>query len=144
MLIRGSRLIGQMLLVSFDGPVVTPAVRTLIEKYYVGNFSISRKNIRGASNDSVALRRATFLCALCHKPEHWMRRDTDEHRCRPALQPHQRAPEDCPGRRLPAAAAHRHRPREWHGESPMKPACESPRRNNAAPCVSWARLTLHR
>lgn len=40
-------LIGQLLVVSFDGPIVTPEVRTLIEKYYVGSFLLGRRNIRG-------------------------------------------------------------------------------------------------
>lgn len=47
LLLRRNRLIGQMILVTFDEPTVTKEVRTLIEKYYVGNFKISRRNIQG-------------------------------------------------------------------------------------------------
>lgn len=41
------RLVGQMIMVGFDGISVTPEIRMMIEKYYVGNIILTRRNIQG-------------------------------------------------------------------------------------------------
>jgi len=42
-----ARFIGQMIMVGFEGLTVTPEIRMMIEKYYVGNILLTRRNIRG-------------------------------------------------------------------------------------------------
>ncbi|CAZ81399.1 unnamed protein product [Tuber melanosporum] len=49
------RLVGQMVMVGFEGLTVTPDIRMMIEKYYVGNILLTRRNIR----DGVQLARLT-------------------------------------------------------------------------------------
>lgn len=36
-----------MIMVGFDGLSVTPEIRMMIEKYYVGNIILTRRNIQG-------------------------------------------------------------------------------------------------
>ncbi|KAI5849546.1 glycoside hydrolase superfamily [Morchella snyderi] len=43
---EAARLIGQMIMVGFDGLSVTPEIRMMIEKYYVGNIILTRRNIQ--------------------------------------------------------------------------------------------------
>ncbi|KAI5820094.1 glycoside hydrolase superfamily [Pyronema omphalodes] len=47
------RDVGQMVMVIFDGLTVTPEIRMLIEKYYIGNIMLTSRNIRDAAQLSL-------------------------------------------------------------------------------------------
>ncbi|KAE9975714.1 hypothetical protein EG328_003031 [Venturia inaequalis] len=42
------RTLGQLLMVGFDGSVVTPQIRTLIQQYHVGSILLTAKNLKSA------------------------------------------------------------------------------------------------
>lgn len=41
------RKIGQMFLIGFQGPTLSPEIRHLIDHYYIGNIIFARRNIVG-------------------------------------------------------------------------------------------------
>lgn len=42
------RLIGSLFILGFEGPEITPQIRSLIEQHHVGSICISAKNLVGA------------------------------------------------------------------------------------------------
>jgi hypothetical protein len=45
--LKPCRQIGQMVVIGFDGLVVSDAIKTMIEKYHVGSVFLTRKNFMG-------------------------------------------------------------------------------------------------
>lgn len=48
------RKIGQMFLIGFQGPTLSPEIRHLIEHYYIGNIIFARRNIVGIGHSKMS------------------------------------------------------------------------------------------
>jgi hypothetical protein len=60
------RKIGQMFLIGFQGPTLSPEIRHLIEYYYIGNIIFARRNIVGIGQTDFQ----ELIAQILYKPLH--------------------------------------------------------------------------